>query len=239
MDWAPLWISLNTALPATIITFFLGIYAAQKVIKANTVIARIVDVIFTLPLVLPPTVAGFLLLMLLGRNGILGKPLMNAGIQIIFTRTAAVIAAVVISFPLMYRSAKAAFEQVDPNQIYAGRSLGISERRIFWRIIMPLALPGVASGAILAFARALGEFGATLMIAGNIPKVTQTMPLAIYMAILGGNGREAAIWVSVLIFLSFVMILLMNFFTSKGKNRKGRSVNHFTERTYSSFKNNL
>jgi len=112
MDWTPLWISLNATIPATIITFFLGIGAAQKVVKSGTRISRMIDVIFTLPLVLPPTVVGFLLLMLLGRNGIVGKPLMNLGVQIVFTRSAAVLAAIVVAFPLMYRSAKAAFEHV-------------------------------------------------------------------------------------------------------------------------------
>jgi molybdate transport system permease protein len=209
MDWSPLWISLNTAIPATVITFLLGIYAAKWNLKSGKVTARILEVLFTLPLVLPPTVAGFLLLLLLGRNGILGKPLMSMGVQVIFTRSAAVIAAVVVSFPLMYRSAKAAFEQVDQNLIYAGRTLGMSEQRIFWRIIMPIALPGVASGTILAFARALGEFGATLMIAGNIPGRTQTMPVAIYTAIQGGNEQEAVVWVMLLILISLIMILLM------------------------------
>lgn len=220
MDLSPLWISLNTAIPATIITFFLGIFVAQNVVKSDKKRMKVIDVIVTLPLVLPPTVAGFLLLILFGRNGLLGTPLREVGIQIVFTRAAAILAAVVISFPLMYRSAKAAFEQVDTNLVYAGRTLGMSERRIFWRIIMPLALPGVASGGILSLARALGEFGATLMIAGNIPGKTQTMPLAIYMAIQGGKGQEAAVWVGILVFLSFVMIFLMNFFAGKEKNRR-------------------
>lgn len=225
MEWSPLLISLNTALPATIITFFLGIGAAQKVVKSRTRVSRVIDVLFTLPLVLPPTVAGFLLLMVLGRNGILGKTLMDMGIQIVFTRSAAIIAAVVVSFPLMYRSAKAAFEQVDPNLIYAGRTLGMAESRIFWKIVMPLSLPGVASGGILSFARALGEFGATLMVAGNIPKETQTMPLAIYMAIQGGNKREALGWVIILILLSFLMIFLMNYFAAgKTKRKQGGEI---------------
>jgi molybdate transport system permease protein len=221
MDWSPLWTSVNTVLPATVITFFLGIGAAQKVVKSGSKISRVAEVLFTLPLVLPPTVAGFLLLILLGKNGILGEPLMKLGIQIIFTRPAAVIAAIVVSFPLMYRSAKASFEQVDQNLIYAGRTLGMSEGRIFWRIIMPLALPGVASGAILAFARALGEFGATLMIAGNIPKETQTMPLAIYMAIQGGDKERAVRWVIILLFLSFLMIFSMGYISSGKKERSG------------------
>jgi molybdate transport system permease protein len=220
MDWSPLWISLNTAVPATIITFFRGIYAACKVVNSGRRIARVADVLFTVPLVLPPTVAGFLLLMLFGRNGFLGRPLMEVGIQIIFTRTAGIIAAIIISFPLMYRSAKAAFEQIDPNLIHAGRTRGISEKNIFFRIVLPLALPVVASGAVLSFARALGEFGATLMIAGNIPGKTQTMPLAIYMAIQGGNRSEAILWVGILILLSIIMILTMNYFSRKDQSQK-------------------
>ena len=222
MNWSPLWISLCTAVPATIITFFLGIYAAARMVKTGGRIAGLIDVLFTLPLVLPPTVAGFLLLILFGRNGIPGRYLQELGIQIVFTRTAAVIAAVVISFPLMYRSAKAAFEQVDSTLIYAGRTLGMTERRIFWRIIMPNAMPGVASGTILALARALGEFGATLMIAGNIPGRTQTMPLAIYMAIQGGKQQEAVIWVVLLMILSFVMILLMGYFSADRRKSERR-----------------
>lgn len=220
MDWTPLWISVKIAVPATMITFLLGIYTAQRIRRLNGRLAHILDVLLTLPLVLPPTVMGFLLLQLLGKHGILGRMLEVIGNRIIFTRTAAVIAAVVISFPLMYRSAKAAFEQVDPNLIYAARTVKLSELQIFWKILLPLAMPGVMSGTILAFARALGEFGATLMIAGNIPGKTQTMPLAIYMAIQSGDEERAAVWALLLLTLSFIMILLMNQFTKKGKRMK-------------------
>jgi molybdate transport system permease protein len=206
--------------PATIITFFLGIYTAHKVRQLNAGLAHILDVVLTLPLVLPPTVMGFLLLQLLGKHGLLGSALTLTGIQIIFTRSAAVIAAVVVSFPLMYRSAKAAFEQVDPNLIYAARTVKLSELQIFWKILLPIAMPGVASGAILAFARALGEFGATLMIAGNIPGKTQTMPIAIYMAIQSGDEEGAAVWAGLLLTLSFFLILAMNQFTKKGNSSK-------------------
>ncbi len=224
MDWSPLWISLSTAVPATILTFFLGIFAARKITKVAGWFGKLLDILLTLPRVLPPTVAGFLLLLLLGKNGIPGKYLWELGIQIVFTRTAAIIAAVVISFPLMYRSAKGAFAQVDPSLIYAGRTLGMTECRIFWRIILPNAMPGVASGTILALARALGEFGATLMIAGNIPGRTQTMPLAIYMAMQGGRQQEAMVWVLLLIALSFVMLLLMGYF-ARGYRRSRRKEN--------------
>ncbi len=210
MDWSPLWISSQIAIPATVITVLLGVFCAWRVYRSERSSRRVMDVLLTLPLVLPPTVAGFLLLMLFGKNGFLGKPLYHMGIRLVFTKTAAVIAAVTISFPLMYRSAKAAFEQVDPKLVHAARTLGMTEFRIFRRILLPLALPGVISGTILSFARALGEFGATLMIAGNIPGVTQTLPQAIYMDIQSGQTGEATGWVLILLIMSFVMILGMN-----------------------------
>ena len=215
MDWSPLLISMKTAIVATIITFFLGTYAAQKVKKASGKLVWILDGLFTLPLVLPPTVAGFFLLVLFGNNGPIGQLLLAVGIRIIFTWSATVIAAVVIAFPLMYRSAKAAFEQTDQNLIFAGRTLGMSELKIFWKISMPLALPGIMAGGILAFARALGEFGATLMIAGNIPKVTQTIPVAIYMAVQGNNMEKAAIWVIIIVIISFAVIFIMNYISNR------------------------
>jgi molybdate transport system permease protein len=218
MDYSPLIISMKTAVCATIITFLLGTYAAQKVMKAKGTLKWVLDGIFTLPLVLPPTVAGFFLLLLLGKNGPLGKLLNTLNLQVIFTWQATVIAAVVIAFPLMYRSAKASFEQIDENLIFAGRTLGISEIKIFWKIIMPLALPGVVSGGILAFARALGEFGATLMIAGNIPKVTQTIPVAIYMATQGNRMDKAMLWVAIIVVISFAVIFFMNYIP--GRKRK-------------------
>ncbi|MGB8451885.1 MAG: molybdate ABC transporter permease subunit [Anaerocolumna sp.] len=215
MDWSPLLISMKTAVTATIITFFLGTYAAQKVMKVKGKLVWFFDGLFTLPLVLPPTVAGFFLLVLFGKHGPLGQLLSFIGIQIVFKWSATVIAAVVIAFPLMYRSAKAAFEQIDPNLIFAARTLGMSDIRIFWKITMPLALPGIISGGILAFARALGEFGATLMIAGNIPKVTQTIPVAIYMAVQGSRMDRAAIWVVIIVIISFTVIFFMNYLPNR------------------------
>lgn len=217
MDWSPFFISMKTSVMATTITFFLGIYAAQKVMKADKRLSWIIDGLFTLPLVLPPTVAGFFLLVLFSKKGFLGNLLMHIKVDIIFTWLGAVIAAIVISFPLMYRSAKAAFEQVDQNLIYAGRTLGMSEIKIFWKVILPLALPGVASGGILSFARAMGEFGATLMIAGNIPRVTQTMPVAIYMAVQGNDMEKAAIWVGIIVVIAFIVVSFMNLYTGAGR----------------------
>ncbi len=211
MDYSPLLISLKTAVCATMITFLVGIYAADKVMRAKGALKWVLDGLFTLPLVLPPTVAGFFLLLLLGKNGPLGTFFRRLNIQVIFTWQATVIAAVVIAFPLMYRSAKASFEQIDQNLIYAGRTLGMSEIKIFWKITIPLALPGIISGGILAFARALGEFGATLMIAGNIPKVTQTIPVAIYMATQGNRMDRAMLWVAIIVVISFIVIFFMNY----------------------------
>jgi molybdate transport system permease protein len=212
---------MKTAATATIITFFLGIFAAQKVMKVKGRMVWFLDGLFTLPLVLPPTVAGFFLLVLFGKHGPLGQLLSTVGIQIVFKWSATVIAAVVIAFPLMYRSAKAAFELVDVNLIFAARTLGMSDIKIFWKITMPLALPGVISGGILAFARALGDFGATLMIAGNIPKVTQTMPVAIYMAVQGSRMDRAVIWVSLIVIISFIVIFFMNYLPNR-KRKFGR-----------------
>lgn len=217
MDYAPFIISMKTAICATIITFIIGTYAAYLVMKTKGTFRLILDGIFTLPLVLPPTVAGFFLLLLLGKNGPLGRIFHALDIQVIFTWQATVIAAVVISFPLMYRSAKSSFEQIDQNLIYAGRTLGMSEWTIFVKVTMPLALPGIISGGILAFARALGEFGATLMIAGNIPKVTQTIPVAIYMATQGNRMDQAMLWVGVIALVSFIVIFLMNYIPTRNR----------------------
>lgn len=215
MDWSPIVISLKTASAATVLTFFLGIYAARIVFSMKSKHKYWLDTLFTLPLVFPPTVAGFMLLFLFGVNGPIGRVLLEVGVKIIFSWWATVIAAVVISFPLMYRSAKGAFEQVDENLIYAGRTLGISERRIFWKVMIPIALPGIASGAILAFARALGEFGATIMVAGNIPKVTRTIPLSIYLAVQEGDMKTAGIWVGIIMIISFLVVGGMNYYAKR------------------------
>jgi len=164
--------------------------------------ATIIDTIFSLPLVLPPTVLGFFLLVLLGRNGPIGILLARLGLKgVIFTWKATVIAAAVVAFPLMYRSARGAFRQVDQELIWAARTLGMSEQRIFFRIMIPEAWPGLMAGLALSFSRSLGEFGATLMIAGNIPGKTQTMPMAIYFATVGGNMQTAWIWVGIIVII--------------------------------------
>lgn len=210
-DLSPLGISLKTAFTATIFAFFVGIAAAQGVIQLKGKKKGIIDGILNLPLVLPPTVLGFFLLMFFGKNGPMGKFLALFDQTIIFSWYATVLAAATVAFPLMYKTVRAAFEQVDSNLLQAARTLGVSEWRIFWKITLPMAWPGIAAGTILAFARALGEFGATLMIAGNIPGKTQTMPLAIFFAAEGGDMETALAWVLTIVAISLFVIFVMNF----------------------------
>ena len=219
MDYAPLHISMKVALTATLFTFFIGIYTAHKVANMGR-LKGLVDGIFTLPMVLPPTVIGFFLLLIFGKNGLLGQFLATVGASVVFTWQGAVIAAAVVSFPLMYRTARGAFEQMDRTLIYAARTLGMGEAQIFWRIILPNSWPGVASGTVLTFARALGEFGATSMLAGNIPGRTQTMSLAIYSAVSGNNREKAYMWVAIIMAISFATMFIMNLLT--GYNPAGR-----------------
>jgi len=214
MQLSPILISMKTASAAIALTFLLGLFLARWIVKMKSEKAKmILDGILTLPLVLPPTVMGFFLLLVFGVNMPFGKFMLDFfGVRIVFSWTATVIAAVVISFPFMYRSARGAFEQVDQNLIMAARTLGMSEGRIFWRIVMPLALPGVVAGGILAFARGLGEFGATAMIAGNIADKTRTLPLAIYAEVAAGNMHTASYYVIIVLVISFVVVVSTNYF---------------------------
>jgi molybdate transport system permease protein len=175
----PLWISLKTVSATTVITFFLGIAAARWMARYNGRFKSIIDGIFVLPMVMPPTVVGYGLLILFGVNGPIGKLLDLIGQKVVFSWSATVIAAVVMAFPIMYMTARGAFEQVESNIEDAARTLGASEWRIFWTVTLPLAKAGVIAATVLAFARSLGEFGATLMLAGNIPGKTQTIALAV------------------------------------------------------------
>lgn len=212
-DISPLWISLKSSAIATFITFFMGIAAARWMLSTRIRGKALIEGIFISPLVLPPTVVGFLLLLLFGRNGAIGQFLLQFDLTIIFTWQAAAITATVVSFPLMYKTALGAFEQIDANLLNAARTLGASEWQVFWRIMLPLAWPGILAGTILAFARALGEFGATLMLAGNIPGQTQTIPMAIYFAVEAGDMRQAAIWVLIILSLSLSVLTAVNFWT--------------------------
>lgn len=212
MDLSPIIISIKTATVSIIITFFVGIWLARAVVSLRSGRWKmILDGILTLPLVLPPTVAGFFLLYLFGVKRPIGLLLNRLfSYKIVFTWQATVLAAVVISLPLMYRSARGALEQVDENLIHAGRTLGLSEGKIFWNITFPVARPGILSGGVLAFARGLGEFGATAMIAGNIAGKTRTLPLAIYSEVAASNMAEAGKYVAVIVVVSFLIVVAMN-----------------------------
>ena len=211
LNWTPFYISLKTGIVATIVCFFLGIVTAWGVMKARSRVRVIVDGILTLPLVLPPTVAGFFLLLLFSRRRPVGIFLYDQfGIKVVQTWLGCLIAASIIAFPLMYRNARAAFEQVDKNLIYAGRTLGMSEFTIFRKVLLPNAKPGIASGTILTFARALGEYGATSMIAGNIPGKTATVSQEIAMVLQDGNYEKAMLWSVIVLGVAFVVIVGMN-----------------------------
>jgi molybdate transport system permease protein len=210
-DLSPLWISLKTALLATFITFFLGIFAAYWMLGYRGKGKSLIEGIFVAPLILPPTVVGFLLLIFFGKNGPVGKLLEPFNTTVVFTWYGGAIAAIVVSFPLMYKTALAAFSQIDTNLLRVARTLGAKELTIFWRISLPLAFPGIIAATTLAFARALGEFGATLMLAGNIPGQTQTIPMAIYFAVEAGAMNEAWFWSITMMIISLSGIILANF----------------------------
>ena len=216
LDWSPLFISLKTGVVATVLSFFLGIYTAKKAMQARASVKAILDGLLTLPMVLPPTVAGFFLLLIFSTRRPIGLYLYETfDIKVIQSFLGCVVAATVIAFPLMYRNARAAFEQIDVNLIYAGRTLGMSEWKIFWKVIIPTAGPGVASGTILTFARALGEYGATSMLAGNIPGKTGTISQKIAMVIQDGDYLTAGIWVGIVMLIAFFMIVIMNLILGK------------------------
>ena len=211
MDWYPLLNSLRIAAVSTVLIFFLGILAAYYVAKTSRLVKGVLDVLFTLPLVLPPTVAGFFLLYIFGVKRPVGQFFLDFfSVKIAFSWGAAVIAAVTMSFPLMYRSARGAFEQVNPDLVAAARTLGMGEWTIFRKVLLANAVPGVVSGGVLAFARGLGEFGATAMIAGNIAGKTRTLPMAVYSEVAAGNMDSAFAYVAVIVAIAFLSILVMN-----------------------------
>ncbi|MDJ0843637.1 molybdate ABC transporter permease subunit [Crocosphaera sp.] len=222
LDWSPIWISLKTAALATFFAFFLGAIAARTMFKYRGKGKGLIDGILTAPLVLPPTVVGFFLLLLLGKYGPIGRLLRLVDVTIIFTWYAAVIAATVVAFPLMYKTALGAFQQIDRNLLSSARTLGATEWQVFWKVLLPLARPGLISGVLLAFARALGEFGATLMLAGSIPGRTQTLPIAIFFAAESGDMAEALLWVSVMLGLSLTIVVGVNYWNDNRPQKRIR-----------------
>lgn len=221
IDWSPLWISLRTAAATIVIVFFIGVIIAWWVERLQSQSLKIfADAVITLPMVLPPTVAGFFLLYFFGNNRFLGQLIYQmTGIKIAFSWLATVLAAAVISLPLMYRSARGALSQVDKGMLEAARSLGMAEWRIFWRIHLPNALPGIIAGGLLAFARGLGEFGATAMIAGNIAGRTRTLPLAVYSAVAAGDWDAAGWYVAVIVGICLLVVIGLNVYLYKTKQR--------------------
>lgn len=221
MDWYPLYNSLRVAFLATGIAFFSGIAAAHYTAKAPRIIRGVLDVLFTLPLVLPPTVIGFFLLKLLGPNGFIGKLCLQLfGWQLAMQWYSAIFASAVVAFPLMYRTARGSFQSFDRDLIYAGQTLGLSNTRIFWRILLPGCKQGILAGLVLAFARALGEYGATSMIAGYIPRRTATIATTVYQLWRTGDDAGAYLWVGINVAISVIVLLVLNLWEKKAEEGK-------------------
>ena len=222
LDWSPLWVTLRTTFTAIVIIFILGLAAAYFCLHRTPRFRNLFDTIFTIPMVLPPTVCGFLLLLALGSNTPVGQWFIDIGFPLIFSWPATVIAAVVVAFPLMYRGALGAFDNLDPNMLDAARTLGWSEGKIFFKLMLPLSWSSIAASTVLAFARALGEFGATLFLAGNYLGITRTIPIAIYFEWMNGNTDIAIFWTIVLIIFSFLVIMFINLWSQHTtRYRKG------------------
>lgn len=218
MDYSPIWISLRTAAASTVITFVLGILAAWLCVGVKSKRKKaVLDGILTMPLVLPPTVAGFFLLYIFGAKRPVGEFIETVfGIKIAFSWVATVISATVVSFPLMYRSAKSGFEQIDQSMIDEAKMMGLSDFGILVYILVPCTLPSIISGTVLSLTRGLGEYGATAMLAGNIAGKTRTLPLAVYSAVAAGRMDEAWIYVVVILAVAFTAVFIMNCFGDRG-----------------------
>ncbi len=222
MDWYPLYNSLRIAWISTVVTFFLGILAAYYIAKTPRVLKGILDVILTLPLVLPPTVVGYLLLRVLGPKRLIGQWFLETfGIRLVMTWWSAIFATIVISFPLMYRTARGAFESFDETLAQAGQTLGLSGSYIFWRVRMPACRQGILAGTVLSFARALGEYGATSMIAGYTPGRTATISTTVYQLWRTDNDAEAFLWVLINIAISFVVLMAVNMLEKRERSKGG------------------
>ena len=223
IDMSPLWVTLKTTGTAIIFIFLLGLIAAYFSLRIPARAQDIADSIFTIPMVLPPTVCGFLLLLLLGKNTAFGQFFNDIGRPLVFSWEATVIAAVVVAFPLMYRSARGAFENLDPNMLDAARTLGWSNVKIFFKLMLPLSWSSIAAGTVLSFARALGEFGATLFLAGNYLGITRTIPIAIYFEWMSGNTDVALFWTGVIMVFSFIVILFINLWSRRTTKYRRRA----------------
>ena len=216
LEWQPVWLSIKVALASLVFVVILGVSFAYAMRKWEFTGKAAVEAIFSLPLVMPPVVTGFLLLVLIGKQGPIGRFLADTfQTQIIFTPYAAVISGTVVAFPLMYQSTKAAFQSIDSKLEDAARTLGANEWRVFWTVTLPLAWHGLLSGIVLSFSRALGEFGATIMVAGNIPGKTQTIPLAIYFAAESNDMTQAGLYVLIISLLTFSLIFGVNLWVRK------------------------
>ena len=219
MDLSPLWTTFKISLAATVFVFVTGLLLAWGVTNLKRGRA-LIDAVLSLPLVLPPTVMGFLILISVGANSAVGKFLDAFGLKLVFTWQGAAVAAAVVSFPVMYRGIRGALEQVDPTVIQAGRTLGLSEFKILRKVILPMAAPGILASVVLSFARCLGEFGATLMVAGNIPGKTQTMSVAVYTAMQGGDRELAYKWVAIIVAYSLIILVGLNCLPSLRRSRR-------------------
>ena len=219
MDWYPLWNSLRIAAISSVIVFFAGIAAAYYVARLPRALKGLLDVVLTLPLVLPPTVCGYFLLLLFGNRRPLGIFLAQFGFKFVMTWYGGVLAAAVVAFPLMYRTARGAFESFDGTLAYAGKTLGLSNSYIFWRIRMPVCRQGILAGAVLAFARALGEYGATSMLVGYTPGKTATISTTVYQLWRTNDESGAFRWVMVNLTIRAVVLLAVNLL--ERRNRRG------------------
>ncbi|MCI5999750.1 MAG: molybdate ABC transporter permease subunit [Clostridia bacterium] len=222
MMFEPIFLSIRVALLATVIAFFLGVFFAYLLTKKKVPGKNIWETILILPMILPPSIVGYLLLKVFGKRGPIGAFLLDTfGIQIVFTWIACVIAATVVALPLMYQNAKGAFQSVDPSYELAAKTLGSSSFKVFRTVTFPLSGPGIVSGIVLTFARALGEFGATLMLAGNIPGKTQTIPTAIYYAVVVGKDEKASMLVLIMVLFSFALVFGLNMWLKRREKRGG------------------
>ncbi|MCD8035873.1 MAG: molybdate ABC transporter permease subunit [Clostridiales bacterium] len=221
MDWFPLYNTIRIALIATVFTFFIGIFTAYYVAKLPRLLKGVLDCILTLPLVLPPTVIGFFLLKTIGVNGPVGKFLLAFnGTKLTMTWYASILAVIIVTFPPMYRTTRSSFEAFDKNLIYAGKTLGLSNTFIFWRIFIPGCKDGLLAGVVLAFARGLGEYGATSMVSGYTPGRTATISTTVYQMWREGNDELAYKWVFINLAISFVVLVALNLFEKRAETRR-------------------